>query len=252
MPDRFFCPNLDASETARLEGSEVHHASRVLRKSAGDEIEIFNGSGRVALAKIAKISKKTVDLEIVDSWEFPPPEVELTLASAIPKSDRFRFLIEKSVELGVDRFIPLIFERSVVKPNSGKQAKMEQAVIEACKQCGRNRLMTIEQPLLLRRLLEAMAAKDQTVHDQIALLADPEGMPIAKLLPVPATLPKSIMLMIGPEGGLTEFERGLAFDSGAANVGLGPNILRIETAAIALSAFVAFHRDLQNSKRLGD
>lgn len=250
MPDRFFCPNLDAGETARLEGSEVHHASRVLRKSAGDEIEVFNGSGRVALAKISTISKKILELEIVDSWEAPPPEVEITLASALPKADRFRFLIEKSVELGVDRFIPLISERSVVKPNEGKQAKMEQAVIEACKQCGRNRLMTIEQPQPLRKLLEAIAANDQTEEDQIALVAFPEGLPIAKALP--ETLPTSVTLIIGPEGGLTEFELGLALGSGVANVGLGPNILRIETAAIAFSAFVAFQRDRQTSKSWDD
>jgi len=252
MPDRFFCPNLDTGETARLEGSEVHHASRVLRKSVGDEIEVFNGCGRGAFAKISTISKKTVELEIVDSWESPPPEVEITLVSAIPKTDRFRFLIEKSVELGVDRFIPLISDRSVVKPNQGKQAKMEQVVIAACKQCGRNRLMTIEQPQPLRRLLEAIAGNDQTASDQIALLADPEGVPIAKLLPFSATLPKSVTLIIGPEGGLTEFELGLALGSGVANVGLGPNILRIETAAIALSAFVTFQRDRQTSKPWDD
>jgi 16S rRNA (uracil1498-N3)-methyltransferase len=235
MLDRFYCPELFAGQPVRLEGPEAHHLARVLRKSVGEVVELFDGSGRQATAEITGISKKAADLRLLDFKETPPPGVEIILASAVPKGDRFRWLVEKATELGVDRLIPLITERSVVKPGEGKREKMEQAVIEACKQSGRNRLMRIEEPTSLDVVLEVCNAQNQ-----LTLFAHPAGQPLKEAFQ--KELPASIFLLVGPEGGWAEEEVAKASAAGAVSVSLAANILRIETAAIALSAFATFAR----------
>ena len=236
MPDRFYCPELAADQAVRLEGAEAHHLSRVLRKSVGDVVELFDGSGRAVAAEVTGISKKTADLRLLDFKETPPPGVEIILASAVPKGDRFRWLVEKATELGVDRLIPLVTDRSVVKPGEGKREKMEQAVIEACKQSGRNRLMRIAEPTSLDAVLELCSA-----GNLLTLFAHPSGQPLKETFQ--KELPASIVLLVGPEGGWSEEEVAKASAAGSVSVSLGANILRIETAAMALAALVALWRD---------
>jgi 16S rRNA (uracil1498-N3)-methyltransferase len=189
------------------------------------------------LAEILALSKKTVDLKILEMTESPRPAGEVILASAVPKGERFRWLVEKAVELGVDRLIPIITLRSVVKPGEGKREKMEQAVIEACKQCRRNRLLAITEPQPWAMFLEEhLSQRDYSV----ALLAHPGGAELRGVFP--STFPDRVILIVGPEGGFTDEEVSQAGASGAILVGLGPNILRIETAAMALAGFTALHR----------
>ncbi len=234
MSDRFFCAPVPPGATVRLEGAEAHHLSRVLRKTPGDVVELFDGCGKSATAEIFAIHKKAVDLKVLQTTETPPPQCRISLATAVPKGDRFRWLVEKAVELGVDRLIPLVTERSVVKPGGGKREKMQQAVVEACKQCGRNWLMAIQEPKPWVWFLE----EDVQRADKV-FLAHPGGKPLRDAFPAPAF--SSMLLIVGPEGGLTEEEVSQANDAGAIRVSLGTNILRIETAALVLAAFTALH-----------
>jgi 16S rRNA (uracil1498-N3)-methyltransferase len=222
---------------ARIEGAEAHHLSRVLRKTTGETIELFDGNGQFALAEILGISKKSVDLKILESAQSPPPVGEVILATAAPKGERFRWLVEKAVELGVDRLIPLITLRSVVKPGEGKREKMEQAVIEACKQSRRNRLMTIEGPKSWESFLNEHLAPGE---NSLALLAHPGGSAVREVFP--ASFPQRLILIVGPEGGFAEEEVSHATRAGAIAVTLGSNILRIETACLALAGFAAIQR----------
>jgi 16S rRNA (uracil1498-N3)-methyltransferase len=155
--------------------------------------------------------------------------VQVTLATAVPKVDRMRWLVEKATELGVERLIPLQTSRSVVAPGAVKLDKLRQAVIEACKQSGRNRLMTVDSLTSWKQFVaEVMPA-------QATLVADRGGLPLPSL-ELPA-LPKTpVLLVIGPEGGLSPAEIHEAVEAGARTVSLGTNILRIETAALALAA----------------
>ena len=237
MPDRFFCSPISVDEVAVLQGPEAHHLSRVLRKTPGDRVEIFDGKGSSALAEIQSLSKKAVELRILNRDQSPKPRGEIVLATAVPKGDRFRWLVEKAVELGVDRLVPLMTERSVVKPGEGKRDKMEQAVIEASKQCRRNYLMEVREPMEWDQFL-----KNELSLESLALIAHPEGKPLCEVFP--AVFPDKLVLIVGPEGGFTEREIDEAQSSGAIGVGLGPNILRIETAALALAAYAAFQRPL--------
>lgn len=233
--DRFFCSPIPSAETALLEGTEAHHLSRVLRKTEGERIEIFDGKGQFARAEIDAVTKKSVELKILERGFSSPPRGQVVLATALPKGDRFRWLVEKSVELGVDRLVPLLTERSVVKPGEGKRDKMEQAVIEASKQCRRNYLMEVADPKPWPVFL-----KECFSQNGLALLAHPAGALFHDVFP--AAFPDRVVFIVGPEGGFTDAEVREATQAGAIAVGLGLNILRIETAGLTLAAFAAIER----------
>jgi len=211
--------------------------ARVLRKTAGDVIEVFDGQGQVVTAEIVKVSKTAVDLAVRDRHVVPKRSGEVILASAVPKGDRFRWLIEKAVELDVDVFLPLITQRSVVTPGTGKLDKMEQVVIEACKQSGRNHLMQIREPQVWGDFVTESLSRDP---NSLAIFAHPGRPPIAEAVLDGKFQP--LILIVGPEGGFTDEEVDQAVQSGVLPVGLGTNILRIETAAIALASSALMHR----------
>ena len=153
----------------------------------------------------------------------------MVLATAVPKADRFRWLVEKTTELGVSRLIPLHTARSVTEPGATKLDKMRATVIEVCKQCGRNRLMAID-PLTDWPSFVATVAPTARL-----LVADPGGTAQASLCEAkPGQRP--LILAIGPEGGLTDIEVIQAGDAGGRCISLGSRILRTETAAIALAS----------------
>ncbi len=234
--DRFFAADWDPNQSSvTLDEMESHHLAKVLRKSLGDVVELFDGNGQVATASVERISKREVQLRIVEkSVAEPVLTPSLTLAVAPPKGDRFRWLVEKATELGVDRLIPLETRRSVVSPRDGKLEKMRQAVIAACKQSRRNRLMEILDPIAWDELL------NKWIPSQASWLAHPTGSAWAEnQRDSDAT---SLLFVIGPEGGFTDEEVAAATVAGAKAVSLGQYILRIETAAVAIAAAIGLHR----------
>ncbi len=231
MSRRFYLPSELNVAAVELAGAEAHHLLHVLRCQVGEAVCLFDGKGTEATARIAATSKRTVELEIVAVRSSKGPEgMQLVLATAVPKGDRFRWLVEKSTELGVHRLIPLQTSRHVVDPGSGKLAKMRQTVIAACKQCGRNRLMQIDETTTWSTFLE------KECHDQPVFVAHPGGQPIQDAARSVGAAGTSISLAIGPEGGFTDAEIDEAIQRGATPVSLGPRILRIETAALAMAA----------------
>ena len=204
--------------------------AHVLRGRPGDRLTVFDGSGTEAEAEIVKLSKTAASLRLgVRHCDSPATDCEIVLATAVPKVDRFRWLVEKTTELGVGRLIPLQTARSVVSPGALKLDKMRQAVIEACKQSGRNRLMEIEPVTSWREFVSG------SVPTACAFLAEPAGDPLPDLADL-RKHGKRVLLIVGPEGGLTEVERHEAMEAGARPVTLGTHILRIETAALAMAA----------------
>jgi 16S rRNA (uracil1498-N3)-methyltransferase len=233
MSDRYFLPHFphgdQLGDECELSGSEFHHLAHVMRKSIGDSFTIFDGQGTEADAEIVALARTSATLRLAQRRHDPPAtRAPVTLATAVPKADRLRWLVEKATELGVDRLIPLQTSRSVVAPGSVKLDKMRQAVVEACKQSGRNRLMTIDS------LISWKQAVVEVVPTQSTLVADRGGPPLASLNLSSFTTP--VLLAIGPEGGFSATEIHEAVAAGAGTVSLGTNILRIETAALALAA----------------
>lgn len=228
---RFYAPQLSASETIDLSGGEATHLARVLRLSSGDRVSLFDGQGREALAELVEVRRKTARLRVVERLPANEPVgPPVTLITAVPKADRFRWLIEKATELGVRRIVPVRTERSVVHPGGGKLHKMQAAVIAACKQSGRNDLMVVDE---LCEWPDAIAS----IGGGTLLVAHPSGRPIHEVQ-LPSGPTGQVGLAIGPEGGLTPSEMALAKEVGGEVVHLGPVILRTETAGLVMAAWV--------------
>jgi 16S rRNA (uracil1498-N3)-methyltransferase len=230
MADRYFLPHLPEGDQCELQGTEFHHLAHVMRARIGDRLTVFDGLGTEAGAEIVGLSKSGISLRLgVRRRDSLPTEPEIMLATAVPKVERFRWLVEKATELGVARLIPLQTARSVVAPGAIKLDKMRQAVIEACKQSGRNRLMEIDPLTSWREFVGTSVRASRT------FVADPTGLPVPDLAEMRQKR-ESLLLIVGPEGGLTDDERREAIEAGARPVTLGPRILRIETAALAMAA----------------
>jgi 16S rRNA (uracil1498-N3)-methyltransferase len=228
MARRCFSETPIEGSSVSLSGNEAHHLLHVLRATPGMQVVLFDGSGAEFDAEVAACQRSSVKLTILErrevSRELP---FTISLGVALPKGDRQRWIVEKAVELGVTRLVPLITERSE-KPGG---EKLQRYVIEASKQCGRNRLMEIAEP---QRWANWVSQDLNATHGgRRAWVAHPTGRSMTAY-DLQRSLPT--LLAIGPEGGLTEHEVADATAAGWDVIGLGPRILRIETAAISLVA----------------
>jgi 16S rRNA (uracil1498-N3)-methyltransferase len=231
MSERFYVSSPLAPGEVVLEGAEARHLATVCRLRAGDRVCLFNGDGREYPAAVQDVGKRTVTLSVL-GVEGPRRELSfrLVVAAPLPKGDRAQFLIEKLSELGVTRFVPLLTRRSVVQPRESKQDKLERWVIEASKQCGRNVLMEIARP---EEWASYCRRDDLPARRLLAHFGENPGA-IEKLRE-----PCDVAVAVGPEGGFTDDEIALARAAAWQVVGLGPRILRIETAALVLAAVAA-------------
>lgn len=224
MAERYYVNSPLQPGPVVLQGPEAHHLAVVCRIRLGDRVCLFNGNGHEYPAEVRSTGKKLVTLEIV-AVEAPVRELgyRLEVASPLPKGDRGQFLIEKLTEIGVTRYLPLRTQRSVVHPGDVRLEKLQRYVVEASKQCGRNVLMQID-----------------SVREWSEFCRDP-GLPLLRLIGHPGaeTVARPFRTdaigAIGPEGGFTDEEIGDARLAGWQPVGLGPRVLRIETAAIVLA-----------------
>jgi 16S rRNA (uracil1498-N3)-methyltransferase len=232
MSDRYFVEASIASDRALLTGAEAHHLLHVMRAKAGTRVALFDGSGWEFDAVVGRIGRSEVELAIAGRREVNrEARIAVTLGVALPKGERQKWLVEKVVELGLARLVPLETERGVAQPVENALERLRRGVIEASKQCGRNRLMEIAEPREWRDfLLENRTAACR-------LVAHPRQEPGQEASCIPAPN-DSAALAVGPEGGFTAEEVALAVAQGWQPVDLGPRILRVETAAVALAARV--------------
>ena len=230
MSERFFITTQPAGDRAVLEGDEARHLTRVLRAKVGDTVSLFDGRGREWPARVALLGRDRVELDTGEPAidPLPPAAIPLTLAVALPKGDRQKWMVEKLTELGAAKLVPLETTRGVAEATASAQARLERVVIEACKQCRRNTLMEIAAGRPLDRLLAEVPA------GACVVIAHPGGRPLdAAAVPPTAT---AMIALVGPEGGFTDEELTAADRAGVIRISLGPHILRVETAAIALAA----------------
>jgi 16S rRNA (uracil1498-N3)-methyltransferase len=234
LPDRFFHSPPLALGDVRLDGAEAHHLLHVLRAKPGLEVVLFDGSGAEFDATVQQTDRAAVYLNVSKRREADrEPAVAVTLGVALPKGDRQRWLVEKATELGVARLVPLITMRGVAQPVGAALERFRRGVIEAAKQCGRNRLMDVGEPQPWAEFVGGQAPVAAT-----RLLAHPGGIALSAALRSDGGAAGEIWLAIGPEGGWTESEVRQALDAGWLAVDLGRRLLRTETAAIALAARV--------------
>jgi 16S rRNA (uracil1498-N3)-methyltransferase len=247
MSERFYSPHPITAGGMMLDGPEAHHLLHVMRASVGDEVTLFDGSGAEFKATVETLRRTDAELRIVERHEIDRElPFALAVGVALPKGDRQKWLVEKLTELGVTTLVPLITERSIAQPAASALDRLRRSIIEAAKQCGRNRLMKIAEPQLWTDWVSGncglvIESEIRNPKSEIAnrrLLAHPGGLPLSEL---DHSKPIHTQLAIGPEGGLTEAEVAAATAAGWQTISLGPRILRVETAAITLSATISQH-----------
>ncbi len=239
---RLFVPfRLEADQSARLDGDQARYLSRVMRMRVGDEFTVFDGTGCEFPAEIVNLEKQCVNIQVGQ----PRPTdrespLKIHLVQGVSRSERMDFVVQKTTELGINRITPVMTERSVVRLNNERARKRHQHWLRiaqnACEQCGRNIVPQIDEPLPLTEWLDGESAGGQ----RRILLRPSAANTLSELEPGPQIL----VVLIGPEGGLSEMEYGKAEFAKFQAVSMGPRILRTETAALAAIAIL--------QSRLGD
>lgn len=229
MSNRFYSDaEIHIGMSLDLSDSESHHLIHVMRAKAGDEVVLFNDTSFEFPATITGKTKKIVTVEILDQNEVNRElDFKMVIAAPLPKSDRQKFLIEKLTEVGTTEYIPVHTQRTSVQPNPKVLEKLRRLVVEASKQCGRNRLMKISNSEMFSELCQGEAASNR-FQDFEKLIAIPTS---DECTTIRADTNK--ITLIGPEGGFTSDELDLAANSNWKPVNLGKSVLRMETAALA-------------------
>ena len=233
MP-RFYIPSIAWNpDRLTLDAGESHHAFDVLRMKIGERATVFDGEGTEAEVELVQRTKGGTELRKISLQKTASLPCRITLAQAIPKGKNMDLIIEKATELGVTEIAPLMSERTVVRGSEEdhirKQAKWQRVAVEACKQCGQNFLPRVAQPCTPRALFERNGRFDLMLIGSLQGDARPLKQIMAE---VSAKRPKSVLILIGPEGDFTPAEVALAKSNGCRPITLGPIILRTETAAI--------------------
>lgn len=230
---RFYIAPENFDDALALTGSEAHHCAHVLRMQPGDELIVFDGRGREITAAVASVATSRVELRKIDKREASPPRCRITLGQAIPKGKNIDLIVQKAVELGAAEIVPLISERTVVRLDqreaARKQLKWQTIAIEAAKQCGQNWLPHLAAPQTLAKFFAA----ERSFDVQLIGSLQEDALNLKQTLQnAQATAPRSVLILIGPEGDFTADELYLARERGCRPVSLGPIVLRVETAAI--------------------
>jgi len=211
-----------------LTGNEHHHLSRVVRKKRGDQVYLFTKDGQNFTARIDKIGRSETFLTVLEKGQKKESDKKIILAPSLVKLKSFEFILQKSTELGITSIAPLITKRSIINISNKTDKKVQRwnrIVLEASKQCQRPFSPKIEAPLPLSRFLDIKKA-------DLKIFLNEEG---GEYLPSY----RSVIILLGPEGGWTEDEKQDIVHHGYKAVSLGRNILRAETAAIACVSIIS-------------
>lgn len=234
---RFFVPpDRLRTDAPWLDADEAHHCVNVVRHGVGDRVVLFDGEGHEATAEITAAAKREVTLRVLGRRESAPLAARLTLAQAVPKGKNMDLIVEKAVELGAAAIAPLLTERTVVQLDArdaaAKREKWQTIALEACKQCGQNRLPAVAIPVSLKSFLESRPPSGLLLIGSLQPDARPIKTVLGEHLTRTGARPVDVTVLIGPEGDFTPAEIDLAKAHGGHPITLGPIVLRTETAAI--------------------
>lgn len=235
MSSRFFHDSPITAARVTLDGAEAHHLLHVNRVAVGQRMTLFDGGGAEFEGVVEKLGRATVEFRILERIDVDR-ELRFTLVMgvALPKGDRQKWLVEKLTELGVSTLVPLVTERGVAQPTANALERLRRSVVEASKQCGRNRLMHVTAP----QSWTAWISDVPNTSGECRLFAHPGGRALSQ---IDRAKQQTTRIGIGPEGGFSDAEVAAGVDAGWQSVTLGSRILRIETAAIALAATIALN-----------
>lgn len=241
MP-RFFIDKNDISNNKiTITGEDAKHISKVLRMKIGDDIKLCDGCGNDYSAKIESLDKTSVDAVIVSQKKNDTePEIEITLFQALPKSGKMEYIIQKCTELGINKIIPCIMDRCVVKLNSESDAqkktqRYQSIACAAAKQSGRGIIPDVMMPYTFDQAINELSKYDLA----FAAYENEDNTTLKDILSKSKSA-KSIAFIIGPEGGISESEIAKIQSENLECVTLGKRILRTETASTAVLSMINY------------
>ncbi len=228
------------SEKPTLTGPDVKHIRTVLRLKPGEEIFLFDGKGSEYRARITASTPKTIILSVLERFpSISESPVEITIGQGLLKAKKMDRIVRQVTELGIYALIPLLAKRSVPRPRPERWAEKEQRwetiAQESLKQCGRSQMPCLEPPTSFKELVAVSRTHDLKIifhegnpgEESNLYLNDPRDV-------------RSVLALIGPEGGFTPNEVQMALEGGFVCVSLGPRILKADTAVVAVCAVLQY------------
>jgi len=249
---RFYLPPPQCREPVLiLDGAEARHAATVLRVKAGEQVSILDGAGHEFLCIVRKVERKSLALEVSQTYSSPPPPCRVTLVQSVPRGKLIETIIQKATELGAARVIPLLAERVAThldgEAAQDKAEKWQHVAIEAIKQCGQRWLPQIEAPVTLPVLLARGETFDLSLVGSLRQDAR-HPRDYFRALEKP---PGSVRVWIGPEGDFTDAELAGIQRAGGLPMNLGPLVLRCDTAALYALSIVNYELRSGSSRPAG-
>jgi len=216
-----------------LSGPEGHHAAAVRRLRPGERADVSDGAGTLAEGAVLAVTKDSVTIELRAVYTAPPPQPRLVVAQALPKGDRGELAVELMTEIGVDTIIPWAAERNITKWQAERGAKAlsrwRATAREAAKQSRRAWLPEVTELATTAALVRRVSAETP-----LAIVLEADAPARLHALALPDT--GDILLIVGPEGGISSAERAALRNAGATEARLGPTVLRTSTAGAAAAA----------------
>jgi 16S rRNA (uracil1498-N3)-methyltransferase len=241
---RFYLPpERCAGNVLRLDGREAHHALHVLRLKLGDAVKVLDGAGNEFFCEVESAARDSLALAVNEKKITPPLPCAITLLQSVPKGKIIESIIQKSVELGAHRVVPVLSARVVTQLDDEdaekKRDKWQQVAIEAIKQCGAAWLPKVEAPVTIEQFIAREEKFDLLFVGSLQSECHPREV-LREFETKHGHSPQSIGVWIGPEGDFTPEELTAIQNSGASPVSLGRLVLRVETAAIYCLAFLNY------------
>lgn len=220
-------------------GDDAHHLAYSLRAKRGDKITAVDKAGNCAVIELIGFDKETIEARRVGMIQKISDEKKIILADCLPKQNRFENIIEKATELGVEKIIPLISERTILRPRDNKIERWQRIAKEAAEQCARDTIPEIEN---IRKLDDWLKEISPLNDDTLLLFCweSEQDTTVREVLSV--NKDKNIIVLIGPEGGFSEREVQTIKSAGGVSVTLGKRILKTDTAAISVLAMINYER----------
>ncbi len=234
----------DVSGDSLVIREDAHHILHVLRKEKGDIITVCDGQGQDYECEIVSASADQVNCRVLKRVTAETePLVKITLFQGLPKAEKMEWLLQKGVEIGICEFVPVAMERSVVKLDGkkaeSKLARWNKIAQSAAKQSGRGILPEVQNVVSVTQAIKTFDKYDLI----LVLYEEDRGQSLKAILREQTHIPKKVAIWIGPEGGLDPMEVEQLVKAGATTAGLGPRILRTETAGMTAAALVLYEYD---------